>query len=1369
VKTRIFVFSFFCVLFLQVSGLYAQNTLIFKNINVDNGLPQNTVLSVLQDKKGYIWAGTFDGLSKFNGLDFKVYKNEPNNNKSLSNNKIDKLFEDTGGHLWVGTFDGLNLFDPDIEGFTRFKLSNTAKGNVALSMAQDKQGILWVGTDDGLLFVTPSKASANGYSVLRSNICGNNKTTFLYIDDAQNVWMGTGQTLKIYSIAKKQFLPLPEVLRENKKLQVSVIRWIIQDRERNFWIATETKGLFYYNVKGRTCFNYTQQNGLLSSTVRTLLEKEDHEIWIGTKKGLNIINTKTNQISSVINDPFNSNSLSQNSIRCFFKDNEGNVWLGTYNGGLNTVYSQYDNFYYLGLKKGGTNGLSYNIVNAIAEDRKGDFWIGTDDGGLDHVDSVLQHNHIYYQYNGTSRELLGNSIKSIAMNADTNKLWIATGSGLNIFDKRDGSFTTTHIIAKPAISGFIQGYVLLNDGQGLWIGTNFGGLYYLKKNGILQHYRTSEANIVALFKDGNDLWIGTKDYSLNRLNISTGVMTSYKTVLNNPYSLTSNSILSIYKDLQNRLWVGTDGGGLNYFDVKANRFFGITETTGISNNTIHGILDDRQGHLWISTNKGITCISFNKFRPPFDKADLTIANYTVDDGLQSNQFTTGAAIKTNNGKLIFAGIHGITAFNPIKIKINRVKPAIVFTDFLIYNKTLTFGTRGSPLKKPIDETNEITLTYNQNFFSIKFSALNYIDPKKNQFAFKLEGFSYNEWHFVGNQQIATYTNLDPGTYFFKIKAANNDGIWNETPRVLKIIILPPWWKTYYAYAGYIIIIIFLLYLFNIYSKKTERLKNELKYESISHIKDQELAQKQLSFFVNISHEIKTPLTMIMAPLERMIETNIGNNKVQNQLILMQRNGERLIKLINQLLDKKKLESGQMHLQASENNIVSFIREILLAFDGLAKLKKITLKLNVKQDEVKIWFDSDKLEKVFYNLLSNAIKFTQNYGIITVDITIPDENNNILITVEDNGCGIQPENINKLFTQFYHYDNNLKVDGTGLGLAFSKELVNLHHGELNVESRPETPEKHGRTRFLIKLHTGKDHLKETEIANNFRHSEDIFNYNKTERSKTKFDIKKAEILENRKINVVSMLIVEDNGDVLDFIKTGFEADFEVYTAINGLDGLNLAKKLSPDIIISDVMMPGLNGIELCNMLKSDILTSHIPIILLTARTQLIFKMEGLETGADDYISKPFNFSMLEVRVWNLIETRQKLRERYQKEINLDPQNIAISNLDEVFLKKILNHIELHITDPELSVEQISRELAMSRSLFYKKIKSLTNQSGIEFVRSVRIKRAAQILAQGQLTVNEVAYMVGFLDVNYFRKCFKEQFNYTPKEHPKSGMF
>jgi len=1362
-KVSRILFLFFCLYNLWAGYSYAQNQLVFKNINVDNGLSQNTVMSVLQDSKGYIWVATFDGLSRFNGLEFKVFKNDLKDPGSISNNKINKLFKDKQGNIWAGTVDGLNMYDPDKECFTRFRINDYSGNYTVLDLAQDKTGRIWVATSDhGLYELDPKGTDANKKLLNKSNICGKSKVTCLFMD-GDKMWIGAGNALKIYDLQKKAFIPLPAPLRQSTQLINPLVRDIIRDSEGNYWIATETNGLFYYRVKDATCHNYTQQNGLLSSTVRTVLERENHMLWVGTKKGLNIINTQTQQIRSFTNDPINPNSLSQNSIRCIFKDNENNIWIGTYNGGLNSVYSQYDNFYSLGLKRGNNNGLSYGIVNAIANGNAKDYWIGTDDGGLNHLDADLQNIHVYYQFNGASRELLGNSIKSIESHPDPDKLWVATGSGLTIFDKRTGIFTPVNIIPKPSSPGFIHSYVLLRDEHGLWIASNFSGLYYLTNDNKVHYYQTPENNLTAIFKDGDRMWMGQKNNGLCALDLSSHNPDTYHIDQSHHYTLNNSAVLSIFKDQQKHLWVGTDGGGLNYFDAAANRFYSINESQGIANGSIHAILEDKIGRLWVSTNRGISCITFKTFAPPFDKSTLNIANYSVADGLQSNQFTTGTGIKTPDGNLLFAGINGITMFNPAQIRINNVKPQVVFTDFSIFNKSVNFGTNDSPLQKPIDETREIILKYSQAFFSIKFAALNYINPEKNQFAFKLEGFSDSDWHYVGNLRIATYTNLDPGTYYFKIKAANNDGIWNESPRVLKITVLPPWYKTWYAFLGYAALIIFLLYLFNAYSKKTERLKNELEFESLSHAKDQELAQKQLSFFANISHEIKTPLTMIMAPLERMIEMNVGNNKVLNQLMLMQRNGERLIRLINQLLDKRKLESGHMHLQAAEGDIVAFTREIKLAFVGLAKAKNISLKFNAKQAEIPVWFDRDKLEKVLYNLLSNAIKFTPDYGKVTVSVSATEDS--ALIVVEDNGRGIPAGNIDKIFSQFYHYEDHIKVEGTGLGLAFSAELVQLHHGKLSVESRPEAADQPGETRFTIDLPLGKAHLKADEIAGNYRDSEDILSYTQTEKSvKAQLELKKAKILKQDNRESFSMLIVEDNEDVLNFIKEGFATDFEVHTAVNGLDGLELAKQVSPDIIISDVMMPGLNGIELCSRLKSDIDTSHIPVILLTARTQLIFKMEGLETGADDYITKPFNFNMIEARVWNLIENRQKLRERYQKEIKLEPQNIAISSLDEAFLMKVLSYIEHHITDADLSVEQLSQEVAMSKSSFYKKIKSLTNQTGIEFIRTVRVKRAAQLLEQGQYNVNEVAYMVGFMDVDYFRKCFKEHFGYTPKEHP-----
>ncbi|MDB5115591.1 MAG: ATP-binding region ATPase domain protein [Mucilaginibacter sp.] len=1372
-KKKILHYAFFSlILLLQTGRLFAQNSLVFKRINVDNGLAQNTAMSILQDKKGQIWIGTFDGLSKFNGIEFNTYKNDARTPKSLSSNQVFKLMEDRDDKLWIGTLNGINCYDNTTDQFIRYKLAGTSKKYSVLDIIQDKKGIIWAGTDAGLFNYDPRvQRSSNVFS--KTNIC-NDKIQCLYIDHQDHLWIGTAQTLKIYDLKNGRLIPVPPVLKAQTKLSDVIIRSIIQDHEGNYWIATETEGLFFYNIKAQTCINYNKTNGLLSNTIRALIEIENREIWVGTKNGLNIISLADNHIKAYTHDPEYPTSLSQNSVRCILKDKEGNIWIGTYNGGVNVVYNQSDNFYNIGLKQGNNNGLSSGIVNTLMQDNDGSLWIGTDDGGLNHVDNTFTSNHVYYKDDERDKELLGNSIKAIVPYKDTTKLWVGTGSGLKIFDKKQHKFIGVNLINKPAVTGLIQNYVLLNDGAGLWVGTNFSGLYYIQNNKVVKHYlpnansnnALSSANINCILRDGNYLWIGTKSSGLSCLNINNQTFQTYQFDEGKANSLTNSSILSIYKDAKNRLWIGTDGGGVNYLDRATKKFYAITEAVGIHSNTIHQIAEDNKGRLWISTNKGISSIGFKKFAVPFNANNLTIANYTVQDGLQSNQFITGAGIKTQKQQLIFGGINGITIFDPNNIKTNLVKPSVIFTDFLILNKSVQFGAKNSPLTKPINETSEITLPYNQAFFSIKFAALNYINPEKNQFAFKLEGFSDNEWHNVINQQMVTYTNLDPGTYLFKLKAANNDGIWNQTPRILKIIVLPPWYRTWYAYLGYAIIIFTLLYLFNNYSKKTERLKTQLEFESVSHLKDQELARKKLSFFINISHEIKTPLTLIMGPIERLAKMNQGNNKVQHQLMLMQRNSERLVKLINQMLDIRKFDSGNMQLEAVHEDAVLFLKEISLAFSGLSISKNINLIFKSEVNELLAWFDRDKLEKVIYNLLSNAIKFTPAYGTIVLMIKheTGENRDDLVITVEDNGCGIPPQNMGKLFKQFYHDDHDqANVRGTGLGLAFSKELVELHYGTITIDSRPENGAERGYTRVEVRLPMGKTHFKADEVADDFRSSEDITEYLLTEQpAHQQFSQRKAEILKNGTKEKITILLVEDNEEVLHFIKSGFEDDFEVYTATDGLEGWSLAKEHMPDLIISDVMMPKMDGIELCRNLKSDIDTSHIPVILLTARTPLIFKMEGLETGADDYVTKPFNFSILEARVFNLIEGRQKLRSRYQKEIMLEPQNIAISETDGHFLNKVLAFIEAHMGDETLNVEQLSDAVAMHRNTFTKKIKALTDQTAVEFIRSIKLKRASQLLSHGQLNVNEVAYSVGFSDVNHFRKCFKEQFGYTPKE-------
>ena len=630
----------------------------------------------------------------------------------------------------------------------------------------------------------------------------------------------------------------------------------------------------------------------------------------------------------------------------------------------------------------------------------------------------------------------------------------------------------------------------------------------------------------------------------------------------------------------------------------------------------------------------------------------------------------------------------------------------------------------------------------------------------------------NDWHYVGNQRSAAYTNLAPGHYTFEVKASNNDGIWTNTPRTLNVTVLAPPWRTWWAYILYSIAVGLLLYFIYYYLYSTAALKHKLEAEHLLREKDDELAQRKLSFFTNISHEIKTPLTLILAPIERLLNMNEGNNKVQNQLMLMQRNGNRLIRLINQLLDFRKFESGSMQLHAAESNIIKFTKEVVTAFDSYAFEKNVGLKFKSDKRQLNAWFDKDKLEKILYNLLSNAVKFTPAGESVAVIISteLINEKEWVSIKVEDTGIGISDEQKNHLFQQFSHHpDHIINAEGSGIGLAFTKGLVELHHGEISVESRLAIANKTGYTCFNFLMPLGKDHLQGAELAENFKDIEEVGNYDSAiiPTAKMIADKKLEEGFERDElVDKPVMLIIEDNEELKNLLAESFEIDFTIFTAADGLQGWEKATELIPDMIISDVMMPNMSGTMLCSKLKTDSRTSHIPIILLTARTSLIYKIEGLENGADDYITKPFSFQLLRKRTENLLAIRRKLRERYSKEITLEPTNIAISSPDEIFLEKVMKFIDNNMEEPILSVEEMGKHVGMSRATLYRKIKALTDMSAIEFIRGVRLKRAAQLLEQDKFHISEVAYMVGFTDVDYFRKCFKLQFGKTPKDYSKT---
>ncbi|WP_316810893.1 two-component regulator propeller domain-containing protein [Pedobacter heparinus] len=1362
---------FLTFLALTTNATLAQE-LSFKRLTINEGLSQNTAFCILQDKTGFIWIGTEDGLNKYDGYDFTIYKHENNNKNSLSNSQVNALCEDPKENLWVGTSKGLNLFDRDKASF------NLQSNDFVTTLLYDSRGNLWIGTFDGLKRYDYATKKIVTYKLSGNNANGGNRVQTIFEDQHKMLWISMGNDLKCFDPAGKKFLPLPEGIQQNMALRKSNVRVIKQDAYGNYWFGTESSGLYKFSPANSSVINYrhntSEENSLPVNVVRSLFAYAKDQLWIGTRDGLSVLNLQTNRFTNYRYDPYDPKTLSHNSIRDIVRDRAGNMWVGTYAGGLNLFSSSSNNFSYIGEQAGKKPGLSHRVVSSILKAENGALWIGTEGGGLNYVD---RKKGIYNSYVINSRQQ--NIVKSLAGDGKGN-LWIGNYDGLSYLNTSTGQFSSYEITENDAKPENKQVYALALDNNGLWLGTDGRGLKFRDANGRITTYVNNPKNkqsvsgniIIALQKaPGGNLWIGTET-GLSYFDKSKNTFRQFLNQPDNPNSLSHNTILALFTDRQQRLWIGTEGGGLNLFDKASGKFYAISNKNGLANSVIHGIREDQSGAIWVSTNKGLSKIILKNLKLPIAPEMIQVMNYTVADGLQSNQFASGAAETGDNGELLFGGINGLTTFFPDKIIRNSFKPKVVITDFLIKNNPVAIDEDHSPLKKAIGETDKITLTHDQAFITFKFAALNFVNPEKNQYAYKLDGFYDDDWHFVGNQRTATYTNLDAGKYTFMIKAANNDGIWNNEVKTLQITVLPPWWETWWAYLIYASIIGLLLYAFYYYSVKTGKLKNDLAFEHQSHEKDQELAQRKLSFFTNISHEIKTPLTLILAPIDKLLGLNEGNNKIQNQLMLMQRNGERLLRLINQLLDFRKFESGSMQLQSAEGNVVRFMKEILIAFESYASHRRIRLKLVTGQQSIRAWFDRDKLEKVMYNLLSNSLKFTAEGGQVTVSLKKTEaDNGRLMIEVEDNGIGISPQHIDKIFEQFNHFDDsNANINGTGIGLAFSKGLIELHHGKITVQSTVATPQQQGLTIFTISLPLGNAHLSEEEMIANYKDSENIDGYKDTEISaiaKQTIEKRKQHVLTAMDKERLILLIVEDNLDVRQFIASHFEAEFEIHQAENGLKGLELATELIPDIIISDVMMPEMDGITLCSKIKSDTRSSHIPVILLTARTPLVYKIEGYETGADDYITKPFNLNMLEARVWNLLDSRLKLRERYRKEISLQPKNVAITSPDEKFLERAMAYIEQNISEASLSVEELGKEVGMSRVTLYRKIKALTDQTAIEFIRSVRLKRAAQLLEQNKLNVNEVAYMVGFQDIDYFRRCFKEQFGYTPKEYASNA--
>ena len=1343
------------------------DSISFERISYAKGLSQNSVFSIYQDSQGFMWFGTLGGLNKYNGYEMEIYQHSRNDPGSINSNRIYDIGEDNSDKLWIATISGINWYDAKSKTFTRHKgFSDITVDKLLL----DSFGHFWVGSSQGLFLYQDSTGQFIHHPQRKLSRDEKPLRIYtLYEDQNHILWIGTDAGIKLFDLEKLQYKDaLPDIEMLNDK----IVRTITEDKFGNVWIGTEDNGAFYVNKKRSALHHLASSNSsiLPSDKVRAIFPMESGKVWIGTRKGICIYNVQTKSHYLLKYNKYDPFSLSHNSVRDIYQDQAGSIWVGTYAGGVNVMHPNTNNFSCYGESMGDLPGLNHPVVSAIVEDASGRIWTGTEGGGVNMIDRK-GGNFTYFTADADKSSLLYDNVKALLLDKKEN-LWVATLLGLTYYDRSQDTYRHYKYQKNEESSLSANDIYCLAETQDgdVWAGTDKGGLNRVSPStGRITIYRAGSSdkhltsnNIRALLSDGGNLWVGTSA-GLNYLDTKTHLVTKYL-LSDNKAPHINNNITALFKDANGLLWIGTDGGGINLLDLHDKQFYQIGEKQGLSGRIIFGILEDDDKNVWVSTNQGLSMISLQQQEKGVDLSTTKIINYGREDGIINEQFSPGAFCKGRDGIIYFGGINGITYFDPDKIFKNNTPPTIAFTNFEIMNETVRPG-KGSPLDAHINEVDEITLSYDQAFFSVSFAALNFISSDNNRYAYKLEGLTLGDsWQKPGTNRKATYNNLKPGSYTLHVKASNNDGVWTDQGRKLAIHVLPPFWKTIWAYVLYVLAVSLLLYLFYTYSLKVAKLKQKLSYETLIHKNEHDLHQKKLQFFTNVSHEIKTPLTLILAPIEKLLKLDEGNNRVHNQLMIMQRNGERLLRLTNQLLDFRKFEMGHVQLQAAEGDVVLFIREVCLSFEQYAVHKNICYEFKPDQDSIHIWFDRDKLEKILFNLLSNAFKYTQEYGKITLKVKIAAEPTHqkpsLQVQVIDNGLGISPDNQNKIFERFQHIGSNAPK-GTGIGLSYTKALVELHGGSITVDSREASNTQAGYTCFTVLLPTGKDHLKQGQIIEDFRGSHDVLQYFGTSLLKLK-----DEPIKQSKTKKATLLIIEDNDELRFYMSSHFVQHYKVHQARDGEEGRDKALKYVPDIIISDVMMPKENGISLCKTLKNDVRTSHIPIILLTARTPLIFKVEGYETGADDYITKPFHIDILDARVENLIRSRAKLRERFKTEVSLQPTELAISSPDEEFLKKLLAYVEANIAENELKVDDVCREVGLSRTHLYRKVKALTNMSMSGLIRSIRLKRAAQLMGKGRFNISEIAYQVGFLDVDYFRSCFKKQYGVTPSLYQKN---
>lgn len=1357
----------------------------FLRLGTDNGLSHNRVNCILQDSRGFMWFGTMSGLNRYDGYNFHIFKHDLRDSTTLIDDYIVQIMEGPDRKLWIQTRNGLNIYDPLTEKFDRspeayLKELSIPDGGIT-DIHKDRKGNFWlIHPQYGLFKYLPATHTTKRIfqpgNVLPGIVAsfGEDSQGYFWViyQDGLIEKLDRETNAVIYRTASLKNVAKGELLNYN----------LFIDKQNELWIYVPgaPRGIYYFNPFLGVLRPINSETGAIHlnrNIVNGVLQDKKGNIWIGTDHGgVNLLDKKDFSIRYLLNNADDNKSLSQNSIIAMQTDRSGIIWIGTYKQGVNYYYENSLQSALYRRQPSDPNSLAYDDVNRFVEDKRGNLWIGTNGGGLIYFDRETGKFKQYLHDPANSNSLANDVIVSLWIDFQQ-KLWIGTYyGGLDCYDGKN----FIHYRHDPKDASSISDdrvWEIYEDSQkNLWVGTLGGGINLLdrKRNSFYRPGGMNNTSYVFAFledKDG-DFWIGTMD-GVDLKKKQSDRIIHYAHQEKDSRSLSNNNILSILGDSRGFVWLGTREG-LDIFDKKTNTFRTFRTEDGLPDNSILNIVEDDKGNLWVSTPNGISRAVVTGKYPA--ELSLQFKNYDEVDGLQGKEFNENAALKTSKGELIFGGAKGFNIFYPNNAPTNKTLPTVVLTDFEIFNKSIRVGDKSGKrviLEKAIPETKELTLAYKDNVISLEFAALNFSNTEKSKYAYKLEGFN-KEWLLTdASNRKATYTNLDPGEYTFRVRASNEDGLWNEQGVTLKITVLPPIWRTPLAYIIYGLVAIGLLWLGRRLVVQRTRMRFQMEQERKEAQRMHKLDLMKIRFFTNVSHEFRTPLALILTPIEKMLKTaQDATQKSHYQLI--QRNAKRLLNLVNQLLDFRKLEMDEIYLNQSSDDMARLVKDIGCSFSDIAEKKNISFSFNSHVDKVMASFDKVKLERILFNLLSNAFKFTHEGGKVEMEFNTRwnDQDNceMAIITVKDTGIGISPEKREKIFERFFQDEvpGDMLNQGSGIGLAITKEFVRLHGGAITVDSEPgkgscftvqlpiinapvvQTPVANGEADLnLVEIENGDGHVI-SENGNGYVVAE---NGN----GAAEFKVKTGHKVNGKKFTI---LLAEDNEDFRFYLKDNLREAYEIIEAKNGKEGWQKALGQHPDLVVSDIMMPEMSGIELCRKLKEDVRTSHIPIILLTARSTEEIQMEGYTIGANDYITKPFNFQILVSRINNLLVQQENLKKSFQKQIEINPSEIKVDSEDEKLLRQTMEIVQKNLDNPDFSVEDLSKALLMSRAAMYKKITAITGITPSEFIRSVRLKSAAQLLEKSKMTVAQIAFEVGFNNTKYFVKYFKEEYNMLP---------